>query len=82
MDRLLKEYGEDSVERFYAAAPQPQVAGGGMVPGTPGFAGQEPGPGGVTAQQSIDPATSPSNQTSMSPEVFNQRALARSGPTQ
>lgn len=86
MDKYLRSFGEDDVEQFYATPPQaPQMAPGGPqgpVPGTPGFANPEQGPGGVTAPQSIDPATSPSNQVSMSPAMAPQRMAAMSGPSQ
>lgn len=83
MDEYLRAFDIDDPERFYSQpAPQPGMGPQGPVPGTPGFAAPPTGPGGVTAPQSIDPATSPSNQTSMSPEVFLQRALAGAGPTQ
>lgn len=84
MDEYLMAFGHDDTSRFYASQP-PQMQPGspqGPVPGTPGFASPDQGPGGVTAPQSIDPATSPSNQVSMSPEVFLQRALAGAGPQQ
>ena len=62
--------------RFFSEAqpqqPAPQPGGASQQPAETG------GPGGVTAPQAYD-ASSPSNQTSVSPEQFQQRALAQTG---
>lgn len=82
----LKAFAEDYLEAFdvldkerYFATAQPALPGG--QPGSNQFAppGQPGGNSlGVTAPQATD-ATSPSNQTSLSPEQFLQRNLAMRG---
>lgn len=75
---LLESYDKQNTDR-YLATPQPQQgqqAPPGQ-PGTPAVPGQQPV--GITAPQSIDPATSPSAQASLSPAVFAQRNLATTG---
>lgn len=75
---LLEAYDMPNPERFFSAQPQAAAPAGG---GQPGQEAPPDGtaPGGVTAPQSIDPAVSPSTQTSLSPETFMQRAGARFG---
>lgn len=78
---FLRAFGKDATEKYFTAMPQPPAGPPGL-PGAGGGAsapGEEQGPGGVTAPQATSPETSPSNQTSMSPEVFLQRALASQG---
>lgn len=72
----LKSYDVEDPTRFFSAKPQPAMP---TQPQQPGDPGAPQGPGGVTAPQAIDPAFSPSNQSSISPEVFMQRAGAMSG---
>ena len=76
LEDFLESYDDADIERFFSGQPQPQVAAAGQ-PGQPGQNGEQPL--GVTASQSIDPAVSPSNQVSLSPELMNQRARAMSG---
>lgn len=71
----LEANGVKNPEAYFTQQPAPQVG----PPGQPQGPGGPEGPGGVTAPQSIDPAVSPSNQSSLSPEVFLQRALASQG---
>lgn len=78
-DKLLDSFDIQDKEQFYSSQPQQQLQGG-----APGQGGEQPavgqeGPGGVTAPQSIDPAVSPSNQASLAPSVFMQRAGAMGG---
>jgi hypothetical protein len=77
LEDFLEAYDEPDVERFFSSQPQPAMAAAGGQPGQPSPNGGQPL--GVTAPQSIDPAVSPSNQVSMSPELMNQRARAMSG---
>lgn len=73
MEDVLDAYDRPDKDKYFSAIPQ-------QVPGQSGVPGTEPeGPGGVTAPQATDPATSPSNQASLSPEVFAQRAGAMGG---
>jgi hypothetical protein len=79
MDRaytdLLEAFDIQNPEAYFVEAKGPP-----MQPQQP--QGQEmapDGPGGVTAPQSIAPEVSPSNQSSISPQVFMQRALAGLG---
>jgi hypothetical protein len=72
IEDLLRSYGKDDPERYFASKTPPQPpapGGGGMAP--PGQA-----PNGVTAPQSIDPAVSPSSGLSLSPVAHMQRAQA------
>ena len=82
-----KKWDIDDAERFFSAAPAPQVAeqgggsgGGATPPGSP----ETPGDAnlGVTSSTAVD-ASSPSatGGMSMSPSVFAQRALAMGGGT-
>ena len=73
---FLKAMGIEDTERYFISQAPPPVPGQGGQAG--GEEGQE-GPGGTTAPQSIDPATSPSAQISQSPETLMQRALAARG---
>lgn len=79
VDDLLEAFDKDDPERYFSAAPQPQIANAGQ-PGTPpgqqGPAG--PSPNGVTAPQASG-ITSPSNALSQSPAVMMQRYLATRG---
>lgn len=74
VEDVFDSWDEDDKERYFASAGPPQMPGTG-----PQQPGQPEGPGGVTAPQSIDPATSPSTQASLSPTVFQQRAGAATG---
>jgi hypothetical protein len=77
MEYVLKTYGMDGIERFFSAVPQAldvTSANKSQQAQTPGV-----GPMGVTAQQSIDPAVSPSGQASVSPETMLQRNFALQG---
>ena len=75
VEDFLEAYDDQDMDRFFSAAPQAALqAGGGQNAGA--VEGQT---NGVTAQQAIDPAVSPSNQTSMSGERAMQRALAMTG---
>ena len=77
---FLRAFGKNDLERYFTAAPQPLGAPGAPAPGGQPQPGAPPeGPGGVTAPQAIAPESSPSNQASMSPEVFLQRAMAAQG---
>jgi hypothetical protein len=75
-ERLLESYDIEDKEQFFSSTPPAGVApaaSGGGAPSAP------EGPGGVTAPQSIDPAVSPSNQSSIAPSVHLQRAGAMGG---
>lgn len=78
MDEVVRHYLEAhdilDLERFFTRNTPPAPAGPQQQP-----APETQGPGGVTAPQSIDPAVSPSNQASISPSQFMQRALASQG---
>lgn len=74
VDKLLDAFDIQDKERFYSL--QPQMPMGGAPGSAPSPQNGAPGPGGVTAPQSIAPETSPSNASSMSPEVMMQRFLA------
>ena len=73
---FLKSNDVQETEPYFISQPAPAQEQQGQ-PGV-GMPGQE-GPGGVTAPQATDASTSPSNQSSVSPEVFLQRALASRG---
>lgn len=75
LEDFFEAYDDSDVARFFASQPQPQVAGG--VPGQPAPNGGQPL--GVTGTGSIDPAVSPSNQVSISPERALQRAQTFAG---
>ena len=77
VEDLIKAHGKEDVARYFAkknaaALPGPGGGGGGMA--SQPAAGQPPL--GVTAQQSIDPAVSPSAANSLSPVTALQRAQA------
>lgn len=78
MDEVLRSYLEahDVIDpdRFLSKSTPPAPAAQQQQPGP-----ETQGPGGVTAPQSIDPAMSPSNQSSISPSQFLQRAMASQG---
>lgn len=76
MEDVLDAYDRVDKDKYFSALPQAPAA-----PGQAPNAGQPEGPGGVTAPQATDPNTSPSNQASLSPEVFMQRAGAMGGGT-
>lgn len=78
MDDFLEAFDISDKDRYYSQQPQMQA---GAPPGAPGQQppGAPPGPGGVTAPQSIQADTSPSNATSLNPAVMMQRALASRG---
>ena len=80
MEYVLKTYGMDGIDRFFSAMPQPGMVGD-VTSANKAQQAQTPGVGpmGVTAQQSIDPAMSPSNQASISPETMLQRNFAFQG---
>lgn len=59
----LDSYDVGDSNRFFSARPQPPAD---AVPGTQQLASTDPQPPGITAQQSIDPAVSPSAQASLS----------------
>lgn len=85
MEDFLDSFDNFDYDRYFSASPQaaPLPGGGGAGAATPPGApvpGQE-GPGGVTSPLATD-ANSPSNQTSQSPVVMLQRALASQGPVQ
>ncbi len=73
----LKAFDKTDVKRYFKSGAAPQMpgpgGGGGAAPGAPG----EQPPAGVTAQQSIDPAVSPSSGLSLSPVQHMQRAMAQ-----
>jgi hypothetical protein len=75
----LKAFDDGDVKRFFSAKPPPPPAA--QPAGPPGVQqpAAPPGPGGVTGEGSIDPATSPSAQMSLSPEVFMQRLQSMRG---
>jgi hypothetical protein len=75
-ERLLDAFDIEDKATYFTAVPPaatPGAAGGGQVPAEP------TGPGGVTAPQATDAATSPSTQASLSPAVFTSRAQAMAG---
>jgi hypothetical protein len=76
----LESWEEDGadVDRYFSNR---QMQAGAPVPGmTPdGQAPEQLGPAGITAQQSIDPATSPSAQASLSGETHAARMGAMTG---
>lgn len=79
IDDLLEAFDKDDPDRYFAAAPQPQIAAAGppgTPPGQPGPAG--PSPNGVTAPQASG-IQSPSNALSQSPALMMQRFLAMRG---
>lgn len=79
MDDFLEAFDISDKDRYYAAQqqmPQQQMGGGG---GQPQQSQAPPGPGGVTAPQSIQADTSPSNATSLNPAVMMQRFMAQNG---
>jgi hypothetical protein len=76
---VLKAFGKEDKQRYFisgpaAAMPPGPGASGPQGPGAP--AGEQPQ--GVTAQQSIDPAVSPSSSLTLSPVGHLQRAQALS----
>lgn len=79
MDEVVRHYLEAhdilDQERFFTHSTPPAPAAPQQQQQAPG----QEGPGGVTAPQSIDPAVSPSNQASISPSQFMQRAMASQG---
>lgn len=78
VDHLLDAFDVQDKEKFYAAAPNPmleQALGGG---GGGGAVAEEGGDGTTNEALAAGPS-SPSNDASMSPEVFLQRALASGG---
>ena len=73
----LKAFDKTDTKRYFSSGVPPAMPG-------PGAGGQQGGgetladrPNGVTAQQSIDPAVSPSSGLSLSPEMHMQRALSQ-----
>jgi hypothetical protein len=80
MDEIVRHYLEAhdvmDQDRFFSKQTPPAAPAGPQLQ-QPGLETQ--GPGGVTAPQSIDPAVSPSNQSSISPAQFMQRAMASQG---
>lgn len=79
VEDVLHSWDEPDIDSYFSAQqppPQNPPLGGGAAQQLP--MSQE-GPGGVTAPQSIDPAVSPSTQASLSPQVFQQRAMAMGG---
>jgi hypothetical protein len=87
VEDLLRAFGKDDVQRYFVSQPPAMLPGagpaGGQNPdGSQPAPGAPPAPGvgqGVTASQSVDPATSPSADISMAPATLMQRALAMSG---
>lgn len=84
LDKAFEEYLKsndiEDTTGWLVTKPAPAAPQG--LPGQPGQGappGGQQGPGGVTGQGSIDPAVSPSNQSSISPTVLMQRALAGQG---
>lgn len=75
--RLLKAFDIDDVESYFSAMPQQMPAQGMGTPNGQPSGAPEPG-GGFTSPQAVSPLA-PSNPTSMSPEIFNQQALAMRG---
>jgi hypothetical protein len=81
---VLKSFGKEDKERYFKSSapaimpPGPGGAEGQAAPGTP--LGKD-APQGVTAQQSIDPAVSPSSNMSLSPvgHLHRAQALSRGG---
>jgi len=84
-DKLLEAFDIDNPDEFYSAKPQqpPQLPGGG---GQNSAQPEGAGPGGqavgVTGPNSINPAVSPSAQSSLAPGVMMARALASQGGQQ
>ena len=77
----LKAFDKEDTERYFKSAPAPAMPGPGGAQGAApggGTPGEQP-PVGVTAQQSIDPAVSPSSGLSLSPVQHLQRAQALGG---
>lgn len=80
IDDHLRAYEKDDVERYWSVAQAPQMM---QAPGGPG--GQQ-GPSGAPGEETVGVTSplaygpgSPSNEMSLSPEVFDQRMLAGSG---
>jgi hypothetical protein len=78
---VLKSFGKEDAERYFKSqAPAIMPAGPGGAEGqAPAGAPLNEQPQGVTAQQSIDPAVSPSSNLSLSPIGHLQRAQALGG---
>ncbi len=82
MEDFLRAYDEEDTEGWFTEQPQPGMVGAGgpaQPGGAPAPSVNGGGPGGVTAPQSIDPAVSPSAQTSQSGQTMMQRAFASQG---
>lgn len=82
----LRAFMEDYLDAFNVQDKDRYFSSQGpiMPPGAPGQPGppqapETPGPGGITAPQATMAQTSPSNEFSMSPSVFEQRARAMTG---
>lgn len=74
---LLKAFGKDDKARYFkSTAPAAMPPGPGASGSQGGGAPQGEQPQGVTAQQSIDPAVSPSSGLTLSPVGHLQRAQA------
>lgn len=72
----LKAFDKTDTKRYFSSAKPPAMPGpGGAQQGGGETLGDQPN--GVTAQQSIDPAVSPSSGLSLSPEMHMQRALSQ-----
>lgn len=80
IEDMLKAYGKEEVEKYFASAgPPPQALqqGGGPGVGTPAAPDQQTM--GITGEGSIDPSVSPSAMVSQSPVTALQRAAAMTG---
>lgn len=77
----LKAFEKTDIQRYFVSQTPPPMQGPGGAQGAPGGGGTpgEQPPVGVTAQQSIDPAVSPSSGMSLSPVQHLQRAQALGG---
>lgn len=79
-DEMLEAYDIDNKDEFYSAKPQaPPAPPGQQPPGQPEGVGPGGQPVGVTGENSINPAVSPSHQSSLAPGVAQARALASQG---
>lgn len=74
VEDFLKAFGKEDTDRYFASQAPPSV---GAAPQSP--TGPQGQTGGVTAPQSIDPAVSPSAQTSLAPTTMLQRLMASQG---
>ena len=78
MEDYLEAFDVTDKDRYFASQGPTMPTGASGQPGQP-QAPAPPGPVGITAPQATMAQTSPSNEFSMSPSVFEQRARAMTG---